>query len=149
MTFLNNLFNNGAKEITSSIGDIIDSITVTDPEKLEAKAKISEIVLPALNRLYNAQRDVLVAEMQGNFLQKSWRPLTMLTFVCLLVLRWTGLSESTIPLELETRLMDIIELGLGGYVIGRSVENISKTVTRNIDLSFLKKKDRTEGFLNN
>ncbi|MGV8134072.1 MAG: hypothetical protein AB2L20_02570 [Mangrovibacterium sp.] len=45
--------------------------------------------------------------------------------------------------------MDIIELGLGGYVIGRSVENISKTVTRNIDLSFLKKKDRTESILNN
>jgi len=89
MTFLNNLFSNGAKEITRSIGDIIDSITVIDPEKLEAKAKISEIVLPALNKLYNAQRDVLVAEMQGNFLQKSWRPLTMLTFVCLLVLRWT------------------------------------------------------------
>jgi hypothetical protein len=67
---------------------------------------------------------LLIAEMQGNFLQKSWRPLTMLTFVCLLVLRWTGLSEPNIPLELETRLMDIIELGLGGYVIGCSVENI-------------------------
>ncbi|MEN6456781.1 MAG: hypothetical protein ABFD10_21200 [Prolixibacteraceae bacterium] len=55
MTFLNNLFNNGAKEITSSIGDIIDSITVTDPEKMEAKAKISEIVLLALNKLYNCK----------------------------------------------------------------------------------------------
>ena len=102
MTFLSNLFGNSAKEITTSVGDIIDSITATDPEKLEAKAKISEIVLLALNKLYNAQRDVLIAEMQGNFLQKSWRPLTMLTFVCLLVLRWTGLSEPNIPLELET-----------------------------------------------
>lgn len=145
MTFLNNLFKNGAKEITDSVGAIIDSVTATDPEKLEAKAKISEIMLHALNKLYDARRDVLVAEMQGNFLQKSWRPLTMLTFVCLLVLRWTGLAEPNIPLELETRLMDIIELGLGGYVIGRSVGNISKTVTRNIDLSFLRKKDRGEG----
>lgn len=77
MTLLNNLFSNGAKEITNSIGDIIDSITVIDPEKMEAKARISEIVLLPLNKLYNAQWDVLVAEMQVNSLQKSQRPLTI------------------------------------------------------------------------
>ena len=142
MGFLTNLFSKGAKDITDSVGGIIDNLSTTDQEKLNAKAELTNIVLNSLNNLQNAQRDVLITEMKGNWLQKSWRPLTMLTFVCLLVLRWTGISIPGIPLELELKLMDIIELGLGGYVIGRTAENITKSVTSNVDLTFLKKKDR-------
>ena len=67
----------------------------------------------------------------------------MLTFAALLVVRWTGLSDHVIPVELELELMGIIKLGLGGYVIGRSAEKISESVVKNIDMPFLKKKDRS------
>lgn len=144
MSILSTIFGKGAKEITDSVGSIIDNLSTSDNEKLDAKAKLTDIVLKSLNSLYNAQRDVLMKEMSGNWLQKSWRPLTMLTFVVLLVLRWTGLATHDLPVELESQLMDIIKLGLGGYVIGRSAENITKSVTKNIDLTFLKKRDRKD-----
>lgn len=144
MSILSTIFGKGAKEITNSVGGIIDNLSTSDNEKLSAKAKLTDIVLNALNNLQNAQRDVIVTEMSGNWLQKSWRPLTMLTFVVLLVCRWLGLTVTTIPLEVELQLMAIVKVGLGGYVIGRSAENITKSVTKNIDLTFLKKRDRKD-----
>jgi len=124
------------------IGGVIDNLVTGDEEKSQAKAALSEIVLTSLNNVAQAQADVLKTEMQGNWLQRSWRPLVMLAFVILLIIRWTGISQHPIDLSLELKLMDIIELGLGGYVVGRSVEKVASTVTQNIDIPFIKKKNR-------
>ena len=124
------------------IGGVVDNLVTGDEEKSQAKAALTQIVLTSLNDVANAQADVLKTEMQGNWLQRSWRPLVMLAFVVLLIIRWTGISSHPIDLSLELKLMDIIELGLGGYVVGRSVEKVASTVTQNIDMTFLKKKNR-------
>ena len=39
-------------------------------------------------------------------------------------------------------LLEIVKLGLSGYVVGRSVEKTAGVITENIDMSFLKKKKR-------
>jgi len=127
----------------TQISSIVDGLTTTDGEKSSAKAQLTEIVLSSLNRITEAQADVLKTELSGNWLQRSWRPILMLTFAALLVVRWTGISDHVIPVELELELMGIIKLGLGGYVIGRSAEKISESVVKNIDMPFLKKKDRS------
>ena len=124
------------------VGDVVDSFVTTDEEKSSAKERLSSIVLNSLNSVAQAQADVLKTEMQGNWLQRSWRPLVMITFVVLLVIRWTGIATYPIDVSLEQSLLDIIKLGLGGYVLGRSVEKVATTVTANIDMPFLKKKDR-------
>ncbi len=127
----------------TQISSIVDGLTTTDGEKSSAKAQLTEIVLSSLNRITEAQADVLKTELSGNWLQRSWRPILMLTFAALLVVRWTGISDHVIPVELELELMGIIKIGLGGYVIGRSAEKISESVVKNIDMPFLKKKDRS------
>lgn len=134
-----NLFGTNA---VKEVGTVIDSLTTTNEEKSAAKAALAEIVLTNLNGLAQAQSEVLKTEMKGNWLQRSWRPLVMLSFVVLLSIRWTGISNHHIDLSLELKLMDIIELGLGGYVVGRSIEKVASTVTQNVDLPFIKKKDR-------
>ena len=50
----------------------------------------------------------------------------MLTFAFLLVIRWTGISSFHIALELEMGLLEIVKLGLSGYVVGRSVEKTAE-----------------------
>lgn len=52
----------------------------------------------------------------------------MLTFVALIVARWLGFTVEGIDRELEMSLMDIIQLGLGGYIVGRSGEKIARYV---------------------
>lgn len=140
---LTKIFSTGAKELTNSIGNVIDNLSTSDDEKLKAKKEISEVALNALTRVSELQSEVLKTEMQGNWLQRSWRPILMLTFGALLVMKWLGITD-TVAMEIELALMDIIQLGLGGYVVGRSAEKIATTVTANTDLTFLRKKDRKE-----
>lgn len=142
MGVLDKLFNKAANDIIDTTGDAIDKIFTNDDEKLKAKEQLTEIVLSELNKLYAVQGEVLKTEMQGNKLQRNWRPITILTFTLILVCKWFGWTDSSIPDELELKLMEIIEFGLAGYVAGRSLEKIATTVTQNTDLSFLKKRDR-------
>jgi hypothetical protein len=66
---------------------------------------------------------VVKAEAQGqSWLQRTWRPITMLVFVGLIVARWLGWSAPNLGEAEVLKLWDIVEIGLGGYVIGRSAE---------------------------
>jgi len=97
---------------------------------------------------------VLKVELQGNWLQRSWRPLLALSFgfiiICMyfffpIVNLWV---ESQDLQDLITELKDndgfwnLMELMIGGYVFARTVDKVSDKVTNNIDLPFIKKKNR-------
>ena len=125
-----------------AVGSIVDNVFTNDEEKSIAKKQLSEVVLKSLNDIAEVQGEVVKTELQGNWLQKSWRPLTMLTMVVILVCKWFGLTNSEIPLELEIELMGLLKIGIGGYIAGRSVEKVAEKVTENIDMPFLKKKQR-------
>ena len=125
-----------------AVGKVVDNVFTNDEEKSRAKKELTEVVLKSLNDIAAVQGDVIKTEMTGNKLQKSWRPIMMLTFGAILVCKWFGITDASIPDELELKLMEIIELGLGGFVVGRSLEKITNSVTQNVDLPFIKKKDR-------
>lgn len=141
MSILSKIFSSGAKEIVSGVGSVVDNLTVTDDEKSRAKKELTEVVMSNMNRLAETQGEVIKTEMKGGWLQRSWRPIVMLAFTGLLFARWFGFTDN-VDSALELKLMEIIQFGLGGYVIGRSAEKIAGTVTANIDMPFLKKKDR-------
>ena len=68
-------------------------------------------------------------EAQGeSWLQRNWRPLTMMVFVGLIVGKWLGYTAPGVSEDLELRLLGLIEIGLGGYVIGRSVEKVAPVI---------------------
>jgi hypothetical protein len=48
----------------------------------------------------------------------------MLVFVALIVARWLGWSAPNLAEAEALKLWDIVEIGLGGYVIGRSAEKV-------------------------
>ena len=63
-----------------------------------------------------------------SFLQRNWRPITMLTFLILVVLDSFGLLST--PLAPEAWVL--LQLGLGGYVVGRTAEKIVPNILRTI-----------------
>lgn len=88
-------------------------------------------------QVFSAQAGIVQAEASSeNWLASSWRPLTMLTFVALIVSRWFGWAAPGLNPEEYLKLWDIVQMGLGGYVIGRSAEKtvpvIAKVVTEAI-----------------
>ena len=50
----------------------------------------------------------------------------MLTFVSLIVAHWLGFTAENIEEEEVIMLLEIVKIGLGGYVLGRSGEKIMK-----------------------
>ena len=122
----------GIFEIISSvvkpIGDLIDSVTTTDEERNEAKLKLTEIennlILQLVDyekSLVDAKSKVIESEAKGeSWLQRNWRPITMLTFLILVVCDSFGL----LAFRLSNEAWTLLQIGIGGYVVGRSGEKI-------------------------
>ena len=92
----------------------------------EQKAKLQQFLA-----VFTAQAQIVQAEASSsNWLTSSWRPLTMLCFTALIVARWFGWAAPNLAPEEYLKLWDIVQLGLGGYVVGRSVEKTATTVAR-------------------
>ena len=47
---------------------------------MQAKNQLPELVFNAMGNIQEAQREVLITEARGNWLQRSWRPILMLAF---------------------------------------------------------------------
>lgn len=143
MSVLSNIFSKGAKEIVDSAGNLIDNISTSDAEKLSAKNELSNIVFTSLGKLQDIQREIIVTEASGNWLQRSWRPIVMLAFAGIVIL---GAFIEIPYLSDNSKFWSLLEIGMGGYVIGRSAEKVTESVTNNIDLSSLKKKYRKDNY---
>lgn len=87
----------------------------------QEKARMNQVLT-----IFTAQAEIVKAEAaSGNSLTSSWRPITMLVFVGLIVARWFGWAAPNLSPEEYIKLWDIVEIGLGGYVIGRSGEKVA------------------------
>lgn len=111
------------------VGNIIDKI-IPDPQaQSDAKLKMLEMAQKGeLTELTERASIVREEAKSEHWLAATWRPILMLTFGGLIVARWLGWSAPGITEAEILKLWDIVELGLGGYVIGRSVEKIVPTV---------------------
>lgn len=80
--------------------------------------------------VFMAQADIVKTEAAStHWLAANWRPLLMLTFGALIVARWFGLAAPNLSEAEYLKLWSIVEFGLGGYVVGRSVEKIAGPIT--------------------
>ena len=112
----------------AELGGVADRI-FPDPEqelkRIELQQALQAAVLERTSEIERAAADVVRAEAQGqSWLQRTWRPITMLVFVGLIVARWLGWSAPNLGDAEVLKLWDIVEIGLGGSVIGRSAEKI-------------------------
>ena len=133
----------------AEIGNVVDNIITTDDERGKLKNELSRVVLGALTSLAEAQAGVLKAELTGSKLQRAWRPILMLAFGFIVVFYFFlyPVVKSFKPElpdlpELQPDFWDLLKLGVGGYVVGRSVEKTVDNFTKNVDLSHLRRRDR-------
>ena len=117
-------------------GKLIDRLWPDPAQRDQAKLKLMELQqsgalaqLAAETELSKGAADIVKTEAAGGFLASSWRPITMLVFVGLIVARGFGLAAPNLAEAEYLKLWDIVQLGLGGYVIGRSVEKIMPQIS--------------------
>ena len=114
------------------LGDALKRL-FPDPEaRQKAEAELNAALLARAGELEKAAADIIKTEAQSeHWLAACWRPILMLTFGTLIVLRWLGWSAPGISEAEALKLWNIVEIGLGGYVIGRSAE---KTLPRIVEV---------------
>jgi hypothetical protein len=127
--------------IIKPVGDIIDDVTTTDEERLAAKAKLAEVtkdiemkMIDYASTLAESRTQVILAEAQGTWLQRNWRPILMLIAIIIIANNYilfpyiSAFTDKVKVLELPGGLWTLLTTGVTGYVVGRSGEKIAKTM---------------------
>lgn len=115
--------------IFKPFADLVDNVHTSTEEKQTLRNNLAQIVaavelqvLELTKQLVTAQQAIITAEANGqSWLQRNWRPLTMVNFLILINLDYFGILSH----PLSERVWDVITIGLGGYVVGRSVEKVA------------------------
>jgi hypothetical protein len=116
--------------LVKEVGKVIDNLFTTDEERIKAKNEVFKVLQEQQLELQKLQTEIILAEANGNWLQRSWRPVLMLAFgfIVIYVKFIAPLFSLPIP-PLENEFWDLLQLGIGGYVVGRSVEKVAKNIT--------------------
>jgi hypothetical protein len=106
-------------------GQLIDRLW-PDPEKRDqAKLALMEMAQKGELAELTGRAEIVKTEAASeHWLAANWRPLLMLTFGGLIVARWFGWAAPNLSEAEYLKLWSIVELGIGGYVIGRSAEKV-------------------------
>lgn len=108
----------------------LDGLITSKEERLQAEIALKQIFATKELELQKMQADIIIAEASGNWLQRSWRPILMLSFGFIVIyVKFLGpLFGLTIP-PLEDEFWNLLQLGIGGYVIGRTGEKMMDSFT--------------------
>lgn len=110
------------QNVVREIGGIVGRLSVSSKEKQKIQEEIQALVYRYKSELVREQSAAVGEEARGNWLQRSWRPVVMLAFV---VIIFSGMFTESALLSDGSRLWDMLEIGLGGYVIGRGGEQVA------------------------
>ena len=106
-------------------GKLIDRFLPSQADQDAAKLELLRLHQSGELSLIAAQSSIIKAEAESeHWLASCWRPILMLTFGALIVARWFGWAAPDLSEAEYIKLWSIVELGLGGYVVGRSAEKI-------------------------
>lgn len=115
--------------ILGLVPSILDKVIPDPVERDKAKLEFLKQQQSGLLTELQGQIDIIQAEAKSeHWLTANWRPLTMLTFVVIIAnnyilypylsLFWPDAPQLSIPPD----MWDLLKIGLGGYVVGRSAE---------------------------
>ncbi len=116
--------------VVKQVGDVIDNLSTSDEERLEAKRKMEEVLMQAESQAQEQVTRRWEADMKSdNWLSKNIRPLIciFLTAIFVVLSVFDGnvggfeIQESYIPIY-QTLLITVY----GAYFAGRSIEKIKK-----------------------
>jgi len=130
MSILSKVFSAGAGKLVENVGGILDNLTTTKEEKIEAQAKIKNMIMS-----YEAEMQKQVTERwkldmnSDSWLSKNIRPLVLIFLVvCTMLLIF--IDAGKINFNVKDSYVDLLQLVLitviGAYFGGRSLEKVKK-----------------------
>jgi len=128
------------ERVIGPVAGLISEYIPDADKRAELEGRIRLALLAQESGLVSASRDVVVAEVQSkSWLARNWRPIIMLTFGAILannyiIVPWLlALGVETVAvLEIPDGMWTLLTVGIGGYVVGRTIENTGSGVRVNV-----------------
>ena len=113
-------------DLVTPVTTMVDNLNTSDEERLKIKKAMFELEMQTQQKLMELQLESQKLQLElmknenqyGNWLQKSWRPISMLTMLVLLIL--SSFQLVVLPDWVGT----LFQISFGGYIVGRSGEKI-------------------------
>ena len=130
MSVLSKIFSSGATELVKGVGGVIDNLTTSKEEKLEAERKVKELISSYEIEMEKNITERWKMDMQSDsWLSKNIRPLVLVFLVVSTVLM-IFIDAGFIAFNVEDKWTDLLQLVLitviGAYFGGRSLEKVKK-----------------------
>ena len=130
MSVLSKIFSSGATELVKGVGGVIDNLTTSKEEKLEAERKVKELISSYEIEMEKNITERWKMDMQSDsWLSKNIRPLVLIFLVVATVLL-VFIDAGVIAFEVKASWVDLLQLVLitviGAYFGGRSLEKVKK-----------------------
>ena len=133
---INGLIEKAVGAIASPLFDVIDQAVTDKDEANRLKQQVKEKLIDSQDSALKARMQIVLAEATGeSWVQRSWRPILMLVIVAIvannyLLAPYLGAMFGVgLTLELPDALWDLMTMGVGGYIAGRSAEKVTRTAT--------------------
>lgn len=124
-----NLVSKALTAITGPLFGVIDKAVTDKDEANRLKQEIQSQLIESKDSVVKAQMQIILAEAQGeSWAQRNWRPVLMLVIVAVIANNYLlapylgAIFGVGLQLDLPERLWDLMTIGVGGYVTGRTVE---------------------------
>jgi len=130
MSVLTQIFSSGATALVGSVGSVIDNLTTSKEEKLEAERKVKELIANYEIEMEKNITSRWEADLKSDsWLSKNVRPMTLIFLVvCTMLLIF--IDAGAINFNVKDSYVDLLQLVLitviGAYFGGRSFEKVKK-----------------------
>ena len=130
MSVLTKIFAGGAGELVKSVGGVLDNLTTSKEEKLEAARKVKELIANYEIEMEKNITSRWEADLKSDsWLSKNVWPMTLIfLIVCTMLLIF--IDAGAINFNVKDSYVDLLQLVLitviGAYFGGRSLEKVKK-----------------------
>lgn len=114
-----------AADPLTAIGNVADDVlkAVLPDKQAEVQARLQALQMRV---------QIIIAEAQSqSWLARNWRPMLMTIFMAIIANNYIlapyfqAMFSWHVSLDLPPQMWDLLKIGLGGYIVGRSVEKVA------------------------
>jgi hypothetical protein len=116
------------------VGDLVKRLIPDGDKSMDVEKEIKLALLEHTDSLESLRGKIVLEEAKsGHWLTATWRPLLMMVIIAIVALNYLifpvmGLfMPETYAIDLPQELWNLLQIGVGGYIVGRSGEKMIDT----------------------
>tara|TARA_R110000744_G_scaffold48033_2_gene105357 strand:- start:414 stop:809 length:396 start_codon:yes stop_codon:yes gene_type:complete len=116
------------------LGDVVKRILPDSDKSADIEREIKVALLDHAESIENMRGNIVLSEAKSDsWITSSWRPLLMMVIVTIVALNYllfpilNMFTTTQYLIELPDELWNLLQIGVGGYIVGRSGEKMITT----------------------